>query len=532
MTENIQATAHPDDEDPESVSAAGTEDEATPTQVQRGFGVRRVNNLPVIIAGAIVLGFAAVIAVVAAHRAAVNAPKPAGAATVETVADKSNASQAEQMAASISRKAQPGLVAPLGQPSDAVGIIGAPGDAGSSGNSTGVNGDVSALQQERTRILVMKRTQLEEAIKAPTGVSGGFGRGVGDRSGTSDTGGLPGGAGLVSTNYTGPSGAGAGVSPASMGQLNGARSQIEMERQRAVANARVLTERLNQLSRQRGAATSVDTAAVGASPGVGESSPAGGSAGGGGYMTPSIPAMPTGYGSSGASSSNSRPTRLNDAVEQFDVKDKDEDRWSLNSSMSVPRSPYELRAGAVIPAILISGVNSELPGQIIAQLSENVYDTARGYSLLLPQGSRLIGEYTSNVGYGQSRLMVVWKRIVFPDAKALDIGAMPGTDGAGYGGMKDQVNNHYFRLFAGAVMLSAIEAAVIKSQPQSGISLYPTTQQALDQSLGNQLGQTATQLIQRNMNIAPTLNIRPGYRLNVMVTKDMVFSKPYQAFDY
>jgi type IV secretion system protein VirB10 len=294
---------------------------------------------------------------------------------------------------------------------------------------------------------------------------------------------------------------------------------MEADRQRALATTRVLSDRLDQLSRERGVPSTEEGAAP--FPPATMSS--------GGYVSPSSPTMPSVMSSPGSSSS-SHPGFLTDAVGQF--QGKDSDRWTLNSAMTVPKSPYELRAGAVIPAILISGVNSELPGQILAQLSENVYDTARGNSLLLPQGSRLIGEYSSNVGYGQGRLMVVWKRIVFPDAKALDIGAMPGTDGAGYGGMKDQANNHYVRLFAGAVMLSAIEAAVIKSQPQAGISLYPTTSQALDQALGQQLGLTATQLIQKNMNIAPTLNIRPGYRLNVMVTKDMVFSKPYQSFDY
>ena len=299
---------------------------------------------------------------------------------------------------------------------------------------------------------------------------------------------------------------------------------METERLRAVANARALGDRLNQLSAERGTGTTVDSSAIGGASGLGYA------AGGAGVPMPSTAAIPTTLGVSSGSSSSARPTVLYGAVGQFDSKDQD--RWDLKSSVTVPISPYELRAGAVIPAILISGVNSELPGQITAQLSENVYDTARGNSLLLPQGSRLIGEYTSNLGYGQGRLMVVWERIVFPDAKALDIGGMPGTSGAGYSGMKDQVNNHYVRLFAGAVMLSAIEAGVTKSQPQSGLSLYPTTSQALDQALGQQLGLTATQLLQKNMNIAPTLNIRPGYRLNVMVTKDMVFSKPYQAFDY
>ena len=506
-----------EDDDPEGLPGGIEDEDRAPTRVQKGFGVRRVNNLPVIIGGAIVLGFAAVIAIVAAHRAELNAPKPPGAATAETVADKSNATQAEQMAATISRSAPKGVISPLGDPIDAIGVISPASESGATSASaaTVANSEMTALQQERTRLLVLKRTQLEEAIRAPTSISS-----VTGRSGIGST-------GMVETSYAGNGGASArdatagsvAISPSMIGQLNGAQSQIERERLRAVESAHVLSARLNQLTRERGIASQVDAAPSGASP-----------AGDGASNGYTIPAIPASLGTTTGPPSTARPGLLNEATAQFDSKEQD--RWSLNSSMTVPRSPYELRAGAVIPAILISGISSELPGQIIAQLSENVYDTARGNSLLLPQGSRLIGEYTSNIGYGQGRLMVVWKRIVFPDAKALDIGTMPGTDAAGYAGMKDQVNNHYVRLFAGAIMLSVVEAAVVKSQPQYSAGLYPSTSQALDQSLGQQLGITATQLVQKNMNIAPTLNIRPGYRLNVMVTKDMVFSKAYQSFDY
>ena len=129
-------------------------------------------------------------------------------------------------------------------------------------------------------------------------------------------------------------------------------------------------------------------------------------------------------------------------LSKFDKKDKS-DRWQSDSKVEAPRTPYTLRAGSVIPATLISGINSELPGQIIGQISQNVYDTGTGKHLLLPQGSRLVGTYSSDVSYGQSRVMVAWQRIVFPDGKALDIGAMPGADGAGYSGFTDQVDNHY-----------------------------------------------------------------------------------------
>jgi len=213
---------------------------------------------------------------------------------------------------------------------------------------------------------------------------------------------------------------------------------------------------------------------------------------------------------------------------------RDVDRWHLDAKMEAPRSPYELRAGFVIPAMLISGINSEVPGQIIAQISQGVYDTATGKHLLLPQGSRLIGGYSSDVSYGQSRVLVAWQRIVFPDGKAMDIGAMPGSDSAGYAGLHDQTNNHYVRIFGSALLMSGIVAGISLSQDRasSDNSDRETASSAMSEALGQQLGQVTAQMIAKNLNIAPTLEIRPGYRFNVMVTKDLTFSKPYQSFDY
>lgn len=209
------------------------------------------------------------------------------------------------------------------------------------------------------------------------------------------------------------------------------------------------------------------------------------------------------------------------------------DRWRLDSQPQPPRTPYELRAGFVVPATLISGMNSELPGQIVAQVSQDVYDTPLGRYRLIPQGSRLVGSYSSEVAFGQSRIFVAWQRIVFPDGKAMDIGSMPGADSAGYSGFKDQVNSHFVRLFSSAFLMSGVTAGVALSQPQTGnANARPTASSAMSEALGQQLGQVTAQLIAKNLNIAPTLEIRPGYRFNVVVVKDMSFSKPYAPFDY
>jgi type IV secretion system protein VirB10 len=218
--------------------------------------------------------------------------------------------------------------------------------------------------------------------------------------------------------------------------------------------------------------------------------------------------------------------------ESFDNQIQAGNRWASNSRPEAPVSPFELRAGFVIPGVMITGVSSELPGQIEAQVAQNVYDTATGGYLLIPQGSRLVGSYQSNAAYGQARVLIAWQRVVFPDGKALDIGAMPGADSAGYAGFTDQVNNHYARIFGSAVMLSLIGAGAEVGAPQTSTIGTTTVSQALSQQLAQQLGSTATQMIQKNLSIAPTLKIRPGYRFNVVVTKDLVFQSPYRAFDY
>lgn len=210
------------------------------------------------------------------------------------------------------------------------------------------------------------------------------------------------------------------------------------------------------------------------------------------------------------------------------------DRWQLDSRMEMPRTPYTLRAGFVIPAVLISGINSDLPGQIIGQVSQDVYDTSTGRHRVIPQGTRLVGAYSSEVAYGQKRVLVAWQRLVFPDGRAMDIGAMPGTDSAGYAGLNDRVNNHYLRIFGQAALLSGVIAGVELSQKdsQDSVSNQFSAGSALSQALGRSLGQALTQLFQKNLSIAPTLEVRPGFRFNVMVVKDLDFDRPYVPMTY
>jgi type IV secretion system protein TrbI len=206
------------------------------------------------------------------------------------------------------------------------------------------------------------------------------------------------------------------------------------------------------------------------------------------------------------------------------------DRWRNPGTMEGLRSAYTVRTGFVIPAIMLTPINSDLPGTIIGQVSQNVYDTATGAHLLIPQGAKLIGSYSSDVAFGQDRVLFAWQRIVFPDGRALDIGAMPGVDGAGAAGASDQVNNHYFRIFGGALLLSLVSAGFTIATPTTQPVVPGQTQSpsdAVSTALAQQLSATANEMIKKNMNIAPTLEVRPGFRVNVMVVKDLEFEGPY-----
>ena len=210
--------------------------------------------------------------------------------------------------------------------------------------------------------------------------------------------------------------------------------------------------------------------------------------------------------------------------------------WNLKASLENPTTDYSIRAGTVLPAVLISGINSDLPGQITAQVSQNVYDTATGKYLLVPQGTRLVGTYGSDVRYGQERVMIAWNRLVYPDNRVLDLGSMPGADMAGYAGFTDQVNNHWWKLIANAFLMSGVVAAVSVSVNNDNNSASDSNKSSMSDemrvSLASQFGEVIGQVIQRNLTVSPTLEIRPGYRFNVTVTKDMEFERPYKIFDY
>lgn len=201
----------------------------------------------------------------------------------------------------------------------------------------------------------------------------------------------------------------------------------------------------------------------------------------------------------------------------------------LRSTREAPLSTYEIKAGWEIPAVLEQGLNSDLPGELKALVTVNVYDTATGQFLLIPQGSRLVGKYDSRVTYGQSGVQVAWSRIIFPDASSVDLKGMEGLDAQGQAGLHDKVDRHYKRLFGSAALSSLFSAAFDVSQRQNQSVLnYPSPTQTAEASVSRNMSETGSAITRRNLNVQPTIKIPPGYRFTVRVDRDILFDAPYE----
>ena len=187
-------------------------------------------------------------------------------------------------------------------------------------------------------------------------------------------------------------------------------------------------------------------------------------------------------------------------------------------------SPYQVMAGSVIAASLVTGINSDLPGLVVAQVTENVYDTVTGRFLLIPQGARLIGAYDSVIAFGQSRALLVWQRIVMPDGSSIQIENLPATDASGYAGLQDEVDFHTWRLLKGVVLSTLLGVGTEFSLGSDESDLVRAIRESTQQNI-NRAGQRITE---RNLNIQPTITVRPGWPLRVIVHKDLIL-RPYQS---
>ena len=200
------------------------------------------------------------------------------------------------------------------------------------------------------------------------------------------------------------------------------------------------------------------------------------------------------------------------------LEDQAEDDIYNAHHLQRPRSPYQVMAGTVIPASLVTGINSDLPGTVIAQVTQNIYDTVTGEHLLIPQGARLLGRYDSVIAFGQSRALVVWTRIINPDGTSIQIENLPAADASGYAGLKDKVDFHTFRLLKGIVLSTLLGVGTELSFDNRESDLV----EALRESAQNSANQAGQRIIDRTLNIQPTIKIRQGWPVRVIVNKDLI----------
>lgn len=203
------------------------------------------------------------------------------------------------------------------------------------------------------------------------------------------------------------------------------------------------------------------------------------------------------------------------------LKANDSTSGYLKNTRTPPLFPLELQKGTIIPIVMISGINSDLPGQCLGQVRQNVYDSATHTRVLIPAGAKAVCSYDSDVSPGQARVLLAWTDIKYPDGSSLSLGAMPGTDKSGVAGLHDKVDNHYLRTFGQAALLSLFTAASQLSQTRGSVSGNYSASQILAAQVGMQGFNLGSQLIRRNLNIQPTLEIRPGMEATIAVTKDI-----------
>ena len=198
-------------------------------------------------------------------------------------------------------------------------------------------------------------------------------------------------------------------------------------------------------------------------------------------------------------------------------------------TLTSPLSSLELKSGTLLPCVLISGLNSDLPGNMIAQISENVWDTATGRYLLIPRGSRFIGTYDNQISYGQSRVLVMWSRLIFPDGSSLVLDNLKGADQSGYSGFKGAVNRHWGSIISSALLVSLLGAGVELAAPTNNDRRDTDDPRSiLAENAATAVAEAMTQIIQREANRQPTIKIKPGYRFMIFVQHDIIFSRVWK----
>lgn len=275
-----------------------------------------------------------------------------------------------------------------------------------------------------------------------------------------------------------------GVPPPATQQVNPAIQQARQEREAARISRLFLGD--------AGGRTNVDVPAVNPQPGPPLSLP--------GELASAAPAFGGG--------------------EAFLARDVDR-RTASSDRLRSPASPYVLQAGSTIPAALITGLRSDLPGQVVAQVTEPVYDSPTGRHLLIPQGSRLIGQYDADVGFGQERILFVWNRLILPDGRSIVLERQPGADASGYAGLQDRVDNHWGRMFRAGLLSTLLGVGAELGNGGDG-----DIARAIREGAQESVGDAGQEVVRRQLEIRPTLTVRPGRPVRVVVTRDLIL-EPY-----
>ena len=237
-------------------------------------------------------------------------------------------------------------------------------------------------------------------------------------------------------------------------------------------------------------------------------------------------AAPTPAASQAPATSNSGSADLTSQDHKLAFLNGTVDRRTTSPDrIQAPASKYILQAGAVIPAALITGLRSDLPGQITAHVTEDVYDSPTGKILLIPQGARLVGQYDAQIAFGQTRALLVWNRLIMPNGRSIVLERQPGADPEGYAGLEDEVDNHWGTLFKAAILSTLLS---VGSEAGMSGNNNGSLAEAIQQGVSQSVNQTGQQVVSRSLNIQPTITIRPGFPVRVMVTHDLVL-EPYRA---
>ena len=235
------------------------------------------------------------------------------------------------------------------------------------------------------------------------------------------------------------------------------------------------------------------------------------------FADPGLAALATLFGQDGNQTADTAESEIVSELNEADIYNP--------NILRRPISPYQVMAGTIIPASLVTGLNSDLPGQVIAQVTENVYDTPTGQYLLLPQGTRLLGRYDSNIDDGQSRALIIWNRLIRPDGSSLVIDNLSGVDLSGQSGLRDEVDRHTGSFFKAALLSSVLSVAA-----ELGTDKEDVLTEAIRDGGQRTINQAGQRVVTRALSRKPTLRIRPGWRLGVIVNRDLVL-EPYNQFN-